>query len=111
VERRERSERCPGLPPFFRFGYSDGDAALIQTTFSTGLGLRRNNNDVAGIGISLGKPADSALRDQFTSEAFYRFQLTQFRAVTPDVQLIADPAPNPNEDVLALFGIWLRTAF
>lgn len=97
--------------PFFRFGYSDGDAALMQTVFSTGLGLRRKNNDVSGIGISFGKPADGSLRDQFTSEYFYRFQLTQFLAVTPDIQLIADPALNPSEDVLALFGVRLRAAF
>ncbi len=97
--------------PFFRFGYSDGDAALMQTIFSTGLGLRRKNNDVTGLGISFGKPADGTLRDQFTSEWFYRFQLTQFLAVTPDIQLIADPALDPGEDVLALFGIRLRAAF
>ncbi|MGI9474469.1 MAG: carbohydrate porin, partial [Rubripirellula sp.] len=97
--------------PFFRFGYSDGDAALMQTTFSTGLGLRRENNDVAGIGFSFGKPAADTLRNQFTSEWFYRFQLTQFLAVTPDIQLIADPALDPSEDVLALFGIRLRAAF
>ena len=83
----------------------------MQTTFSTGLGLRRANNDVAGVGISFGKPADGTLRDQFTSEAFYRFQLTQFLAVTPDVQLIGNPALDPSEDVLALFGIRLRAAF
>ncbi len=97
--------------PFFRFGYSDGDAALMQTIFSTGLGLRRENNDVTGIGISFGKPADGTLRDQFTSEWYYRFQLTQFLAVTPDIQLIANPALDPSEDVLALFGIRLRAAF
>jgi porin len=97
--------------PFFRFGHSDGDAALMQTTFSTGLGLQRENRDVAGIGLSWGKPTDGVLRDQFTSELFYRFQLTQFLAITPDVQLIVDPALNPTTDVLAFFGIRLRTAF
>jgi porin len=102
---------CERWLPFFRFGYSDGDAALMQTTFSTGIGLRRENNDVAGIGVSWGKPADGTLREQFTSEFFYRFQLTQFLAVTPDVQLIVDPAANPTTDVLALFGIRLRAAF
>lgn len=102
---------CDRWLPFFRFGYSDGDAALMQTTFSTGLGLKRENKDVAGIGFSWGKPADGTLGDQFTSEAFYRFQLTQFLAVTPDVQLIADPALNPSEDVLAMFGVRLRAAF
>ena len=97
--------------PFFRFGYSDGDAALMQTTFSTGLGLKRKNQDVAGVGLSWGQPADGMLRDQFTSEAFYRFQLTQFLAITPDVQLIIDPALNPDVDVLAFFGMRLRAAF
>lgn len=97
--------------PFLRFGYADGDASLMQTTLSTGIGLRRTNNDVAGIGISFGKPADGTLRDQFSSEGFYRAQLTQYLAVTPDVQLIADPALNPNQDVLALFGIRIRAAF
>ena len=82
----------------------------MQTVFSTGLGLRRKNNDVSGIGISFGKPADGTLRDQFTSEAFYRFQLTQFLAVTPDVQLIGNPALDPSQKVLALFGIRLRAA-
>lgn len=102
---------CDQWLPFFRFGYADGDAALMQTTFSTGLGLKRDNKDVAGIGLSWGKPADGLLRDQFTSEAFYRFQLTQFLAVTPDVQLIADPALNPSEEILAMFGIRIRAAF
>lgn len=97
--------------PFFRFGYSDGDAALMQTVFSTGLGFRRKNNDVAGVGFSWGKPADGILSDQFTSEAFYRFQLTQSLAVTPDVQLVVDPALNPQEDTLAFFGIRFRAAF
>ena len=97
--------------PFFRFGYSDGDAALMQTVFSTGIGYKRSNNDVAGLGFSWGKPADGTLRDQFTGEAFYRFQLTQSLAVTPDVQLVVDPALNPQEDVLAFFGIRLRAAF
>jgi porin len=42
---------------------------------------------------------------------FYRFQLTQFLAITPDAQLIIDPALNPTVDVLAFFGIRLRASF
>lgn len=102
---------CDRWLPFFRFGYADGDAALMQTTFSTGLGLQRENRDVLGVGLSWGNPAESSLRNQFTSEAFYRFQLTQFLAVTPDIQLIVDPALNLDEDVLAFFGVRLRAAF
>jgi porin len=102
---------CEKWLPFFRFGYADGDAALMQTTFSTGLGLQQENRDVMGLGFSWGNPADSSLRSQFTSEAFYRFQLTQFLAITPDVQLVVDPALNPNTDVLGFFGVRLRAAF
>ena len=102
---------CDKWLPFFRFGYADGEAALMQTTFSTGLGYVRENRDVAGIGVSWGSPADGLLPDQFTSEFFYRFQLTQFLAVTPDVQLIVDPALNPTADVLAMFGLRVRAAF
>jgi porin len=32
------------------------------------------------------------LDDQYTAELFYRLQLTQNLAITPDVQLIIDPA-------------------
>ncbi len=97
--------------PFVRVGYADGAASLMQTTFSTGLGVQCANRDVMGIGLSWGQPADASLREQFTSEFFYRFQLTQFLALTPDVQLIVDPSNNPETDVLALFGLRLRAAF
>ena len=97
--------------PFFRFGYSDGDAALMQTTFSTGLGYQCANRDVWGVGLSWGQPTLSSAGVQFTSEAFYRFQLTQFLAITPDVQLIKDPALNPGQNILAMFGLRLRAAF
>ena len=77
--------------PFFRCGYADGDASLMQTTFTTGLGFVRRYKDVCGVGISWGAPANGALRTQFTSEIFYRYQLTQLLAITPDIQIIANP--------------------
>ena len=97
--------------PFFRFGYSDGDIALLQTVFSTGIGLRRQNNDVAGLGLSWGKPSDNNARSQFTTECFYRFQLTRTLAITPDLQLIANPSFAPTSDILALFGVRARLAY
>jgi porin len=97
--------------PFARYGYADGEAALMQNTFSAGIGLQCKNRDVFGTGISWGKPANSNMSDQFTSEIFYRLQLTEFLAVTPDVQFIVDPANNPNVNELAFFGIRLRAAF
>lgn len=102
---------CDRWLPFFRFGYADGDAALMQTTCSTGIGLQCANRDVLGIGVSWGKAANSSRSEQFTSEVFYRFQLTEFLAITPDLQVIANPAVNPNTDALTFAGIRLRAAF
>ena len=48
---------------------------------------------------------------EFSSELFYRFELTKVLAVTPDIQVVVDPALNPQEDMLALFGMRLRAAF
>ncbi len=38
-------------------------------------------------------------------EAFYRLQLTQGFRVTPSVQLLFDPALNPDDDFIAVFGM------
>jgi porin len=45
------------------------------------------------------------LDDYYTAELFYRFQFAQNFAITRDVQLILDPALNPDEDVLWVFGL------
>jgi len=58
---------CDKWLPFPRYEYSDGDAAMMQSTFSNGLELKWENNDVARVGFNWGKPADGSLREQFTS--------------------------------------------
>lgn len=52
----------------------------------------------------------SVADDQYTAEIFYRFQLTQNLAITPDVQLIIDPALNPDESTIWIFGLRARLA-
>jgi porin len=51
------------------------------------------------------------LDDQYTAELFYRLPLTQNLAITPDVQLIIDPALNLDENRIWVFGLWARLAF
>ena len=97
--------------PFVRFGYSEGDLALMQTTLSTGVGWLRENSDVVGLGVSWGQPADGSLSEQFTSELFYRLQVTDYLAITPDLQLIVDPALNPQADAIGYIGVRVRFAF
>ena len=36
---------------------------------------------------------------------YYRWQVLKILAITPDVQLLINPALNPNEDVIGVFSI------
>jgi porin len=38
-------------------------------------------------------------------------QLAQNLAITPDVQLIINPANNPDEDLIAVFGLRVSLTF
>jgi porin len=98
--------------PFLRAGYSDDGGALLERSVSAGIGYYfKESKDLIGFGLNWGRPPDSELDDQYTAELFYRLQLTENIAVTPDVQLIIDPALNPDEDSIWVFGLRARLAF
>ena len=69
---------------------------------------RRDRSDLIGFAVNWGDPADNALDDQYTGELFYRLQLAQNLAITPNVQLLIDPALNPDEDHIWIGGIRIR---
>lgn len=98
--------------PFLRGGYSDGGGALLEASVSGGIGYYfAESKDLLGVGLNWGRPPDGALEDQFTTEVFYRLQLAQNLAFTPDIQWIANPALNPAEDTMWVFGLRVRAAF
>jgi porin len=41
---------------------------------------------------------------------YYRLQITDQFALTPDIQYLVDPAQNPTEDSLWIFGLRARLA-
>lgn len=100
--------------PFARYGYSDGGAALLEhlvmagVTWVEAFGYQQ---DALGLAISYGKPSTDGVRDQYTSELYYRMQLTRRLAVTPSLQLIVNPSANPDQDLLAVFGLRARLDF
>ncbi|MEO1113325.1 MAG: carbohydrate porin [Pseudomonadota bacterium] len=96
--------------PFLRAGFSQGDAALYKTTVSAGLGLYTRQTDLFGVGLNWSDPGDAFADDQYTAEVFYRLTVSPNLAITPSVQLIANPALNPEEDSLAIFGLRGRIA-
>ena len=97
--------------PFLRAGWADGGAGLLRAAISTGVGIYIKTRGLVGVGIGWGDPSDSTARQQYTIEAFYRLQLAQNLALTPDFQVIIDPANNPAQDVIFLFALRLRITF
>lgn len=72
---------------------------------------KNDRGELVGIGVKWGKPSKNELREQYTSELFYRFQVSQNLAITPDLQLIINPAENPKDDTIAVFGLRMRLVF
>ncbi len=101
--------------PFVRAGYAEDGGAVYDRSVSAGLGYYfRRRSDLMALGFNWGQPSDTTfspgLNDQYTTELFYRLQLSPNFALTPDLQLLFDPALNPNEDVIAEFGLRARLA-
>lgn len=66
------------------------------------------------MGVNWGEPNEDTfgpgLRDQYTAELFYRWQLSLQIAVTPDLQWLLNPALNPEEDHIWILGLRARLA-
>ncbi len=101
--------------PFVRAGYADDGGSLLETSISAGIGhYVRHNSDLFGAALNWGEPNESTFGpgrdDQLATEIFYRLQLSENTAITPNLQYIVDPALNPNDDSLLLLGLRLRIA-
>jgi porin len=100
--------------PFVRAGYSDDGGALLEKSVSVGIGrYMAYRRDLLGLGLNWGEPSSdfgSGLDDQYTAELFYRVQLSENFAVTPDLQAVLNPALNPDEDTLFVLGLRARLA-
>jgi porin len=98
--------------PFARAGWSDGSAPLMNGTATLGLlHYISDRSDVLGLAGNWGKPSDDTLRDQYTGELFHRIQLAQNLAITPSVQLVVDPALNPDQNEVWIGSVRARVTF
>lgn len=97
------------LMPFFRAGWSDGPAPFCNETATLGvIRYLRQRSNLLGLAVNWGSPVDDTLRDQVTTEAFWRIQLAQNLAFTFSIQYIDSPALNPEESSLWIGGARLR---
>ncbi len=105
--------------PFLRAGYASDAGSLLEKSVSAGLGYQPNPigssaGNLLGLGVNWGEPNDtvfgSGLDDQYSFELFYRLQITKELAITPDIQFLINPAQNPDEDNIWVFGLRARIA-
>lgn len=104
--------------PFIRGGWSKDGGSLLEASLSVGVGYQNQNISGAGLfgaGLNWGRPNEDTfgvdLDDQYTAEVFYRWQLLRGLQVTPSVQLVSNPALNPDDDFISIFGIRARLVF
>ena len=100
---------------FLRGGYADGGGSLLEKSVSAGFGYQPEpGGHLLGVGLNWGSPNATTfapgLKDQWAAEGFYRIQVTEHLAVTPDIQVIFNPALNPTKDVIGVFGLRARLA-
>jgi porin len=108
-----RSLNDDKLMPFIRGGYADEGGTLLQKSLSVGLGYSMKSGQL-GVAANWGQPNEDSfgpdLDNQTVFEAYYRWQLTEQFALTPDIQYLIDPALNPEHDSLWVFGLRARLA-
>ena len=78
--------------PILRIGYADGGGEPLDRSVSTGFAYYASGRDsVLTFGVNWGRPNRESFRsatdNQYTFEAYYRFQLFERLAITPDLQL------------------------
>jgi porin len=71
--------------------------------------LGRPDGSAFSLGAGWAKPNRRAfgpeVRDEYVVEASYKLQPTRNFSLLPNLQLLLDPATNPDEDRLIVFGL------
>jgi porin len=106
---------------FARTGWSEDGGSLLERSVSIGGGYTPDGLESLGAGSQLGfgahwgQPNDALfganLDDQYAAEVYFRWQVADEIAITPSVQLLIDPALNPDEDHIWVGGLRMRVAF
>jgi porin len=99
--------------PFARAGWSDGGGgALARRSVSAGFSCRMALHDWLTLGVGANKPSSTThgadLKTEQVLEASYLWQITANTSLLPDLQLILNPANNPEENATWMAGLRLR---
>ena len=97
---------------FFRFGIGDDDVTAVERFASGGFALERpfgRKGDRVSGGVAWSDPSPGAGdRNETLVGIYYRFELTPSVTLTPDLQIVVDPANNPKSDSIFIGGLRLE---
>jgi len=102
------------LAGFGRYGWAEGEITGFEQAATLGLAWPQPFNrstDLFAVAGVWGEPNDPVRREEKLFEMFYRVRVTETLEVTPDVQLIVDPASNPGRDAIIVGGLRLQLLF
>ena len=64
-----------------------------------------------GLAAAWGQPSTRSSRSETILETFYRLQVTDAMQLSPDLQLVFNPANNARDDFIGVLGVRLRFQF
>ena len=91
--------------PFVRGGVSEDAGTLTEKSVSTGFGYYGLGKEANNLGAAINWAEVDNADDQLTIEAFYFIKVLPFLEITPDIQVIRNPALNPAEDQVTIYGL------
>jgi len=98
------------LIPFTRFGHSDSGAGVAaESAASIGFEFAPRKDQAWSLSAGWAKPVKKTsgpdIDDEYMIETSYQFQIWPFLSITPDLQLLLNPANNPDENSVWVFGL------
>ena len=102
----------PRIGAFVRYATADVTFRDFQQRAALGFQVKEPfgfPEDRLGVGAWWGEPTNPTLNDERGIEVFYRAQVSPFLQITPDVQIVFDPALSPAKTEI-IFGLRLRLA-
>ena len=101
---------------FVRLGYAKDGGSILSLSASVGAAWSKvPGGNQLGLGLNWGEVNETTygegLPDQTTVELYYRIQMWEELAITPDIQYIRNPALNPDASSTWVFGLRARLAF
>ena len=99
------------LGMMFRYAYASENFLAFKQRLAFGAQLLtpfQFENDRIGIGFWWGGPVNNQLNNEYGLEAYWKFQFARFLELTPDLQVVLNPAKNEERSAIIIGGVRLR---